>query len=48
MLEIERNEVRRRAFELQTELAACKAPLPRNVWRLIRGVSGRLLRTCGR
>lgn len=48
MLEIERNEVRKRAFELQTELAALKAPLHKKAWRLLRRTGGRALRWLGR
>jgi SAM-dependent methyltransferase len=48
MLEIERNEVRKRAFELQAELAAYKAPLTRKAWQLARRTGGRILRALGR
>lgn len=47
MLEIERNEVRKRAFELQMELAALTAPLPRRAWRRVRRAGGRMLRWLG-
>lgn len=43
-LEIERNEIRKRAFEIQTELAQLKAPVTAKAWRLARRVGGRLLR----
>jgi SAM-dependent methyltransferase len=43
-LEIERNEIRKRAFEIQTELARAKAPVPAKAWWLTRRIGGRLLR----
>lgn len=43
-LEIERNEIRKRAFELQAELARANMPLPGKAWLLVRGAAGRLLR----
>ena len=43
-LEIERNEIRKRAFELQTELAAARAPLARRAWRAVRRIGGRVRR----
>jgi SAM-dependent methyltransferase len=43
-LEIERNEIRKRAFEIQTELAHAGAPLSHKTWRLARRLGGRLLR----
>jgi len=43
-LEIERNEIRKRALEIQTELAHAEAPLPHKAWRLVRRLGGRLLR----
>ena len=43
-LQIERNEIRKRAFEIHTELAHARAPLTSKAWRLIRRTGGRLLR----
>jgi hypothetical protein len=43
-LEIERNEIRKRAFEIQTELARSKAPLSSKAWWMARRLGGRLLR----
>jgi SAM-dependent methyltransferase len=43
-LEVERNEIRKRAFEIQTELAHARAPLSHKTWRLARRLGGRLLR----
>jgi SAM-dependent methyltransferase len=47
-LEIERNEIRKRAFEIQTQLARARAPLPAKAWSLARRAGGRLLRLLGR
>jgi SAM-dependent methyltransferase len=43
-LAIERNEIRKHALELQTELATYKRPLHRKVWWLARRIGGRVLR----
>jgi SAM-dependent methyltransferase len=48
MLEIERNEVRKRAFDLQKELADYKAPPSAKAYRLLRRFGGRVLRAFGR
>jgi SAM-dependent methyltransferase len=48
MLEIERNEVRKRAFELQKELADSKAPPSDKAYRFLRRLGGRVLRAFGR
>jgi hypothetical protein len=43
-LAIERNEIRKHALALQTELAAARAPLATRAWRAVRRVGGRLRR----
>jgi SAM-dependent methyltransferase len=43
-LAIERNEIRKRAFELQAEIARLRAPLSERGRRLVRRIGGRLLR----
>jgi SAM-dependent methyltransferase len=43
-LQIERNEIRKRALEIQTELAHARAPLTAKAWRFVRRAGGRLLR----
>ena len=43
-LQIERNEIRTRAVEIQTALARSQAPIRDKAWRLARRIGGRLLR----
>ena len=43
-LQIERNEIRTRAVEIQTALAHSQAPIRDKAWRLARRLGGRLLR----
>jgi SAM-dependent methyltransferase len=47
MLEIERNEIRKRALELQRQLAEQRAPLSRKAYSAARRVGGRVLRLLG-
>jgi hypothetical protein len=47
MLEIERNEIRKRALELQRQLAERQAPLSRKAYWAARRMAGRLLRLLG-